>query len=112
MSFLLLVAESMLKTLIWSDPLTANMATIEISNSCGKCNRMRSHTIGFSINKTLLLNDTKLKNNVGNNKCASVTNISLFLISYLNGLIDRKYVFFYSYLADFTCLFTTAVTVM
>ena len=94
MSFLLLVADSMLKTLIWSDPLTANMATIEISNSCGKCYRMRSQTIGCSINKTLLLNDNKLKNNVGSNKCASLTNISLFLISYLNGQIDRKYVFF------------------
>ena len=94
MSFLLLVADSMLKTLIWSDPLTANMATIEISNSCGKCYRMRSQTIGCSINKTLLLNDNKLKNNVGSNKCASLTNISLFLISYLDWLTDCKYVFF------------------
>ena len=89
MSFLLLVADSMLKTLIWSD------FTID----CQHGNHLKyptvvAHTTGCSINKTLLLDDTKLKNNVGNNKCASLTNISLFLISNLNGKIDRKYVFF------------------
>ena len=66
----------------------------EIPNSCGKGNKTRSHTTEGSINKTLLLNDTKLKNYVGNNKCASLTNISLFLISYFDWQTDRKYVFF------------------
>ena len=88
MSFLLLVAESMLKTFNRSDfPI-----------DCQYGNHLKYPTVVANVIGCLVIllshSHTELKNNAGNNKCASPTNKSLFLISDLNGQTDRKYVFF------------------
>ena len=96
MSFLQLLGDSMLKTVIRSDfPIECQHGNhLKYPTVVASVIRRKVILPAVPLKKTLLLHDTKLKDNVGNNKCASLTNISLFLISYLNGQTDGKYVFF------------------